>query len=62
MLDPLISDVAPADGNLTGYDQQHLVTYLRPLDAEQKGQTGIAAPRAMTAENDRASPAGRAPK
>jgi hypothetical protein len=24
-------------GNLTGYDQQHLVTYLRLLDAEERG-------------------------
>jgi hypothetical protein len=32
---------------LTGYDQQYLVSYLRSLDAEQKAQTGIAAPRAI---------------
>ena len=32
--DPPISDVARADRNLTGYDQQHLVTYLRLLDAD----------------------------
>jgi Uncharacterized conserved protein (DUF2285) len=36
-LDPPISDVAPADKNLTGYDQQHLVTYLRLLDADAEG-------------------------
>ena len=29
--DPPISDVAPADRNLTGYDQEHLVIYLRLL-------------------------------
>jgi hypothetical protein len=31
---PHVSDVAPADRNLTGYDQQHLVTYLRLIDPE----------------------------
>jgi len=29
--DPPVSDVVPADRNLMGYDQQHLVTYLRLL-------------------------------
>jgi hypothetical protein len=33
-LDPPVSGVAPTDRNLTGYDQQHLVTYLRLLDAD----------------------------
>jgi hypothetical protein len=37
-LDPLISDVAPADRNLTGDDEQHLVTYLRLLDADAEGE------------------------
>jgi ABC-type cobalamin transport system ATPase subunit len=36
-LDPPISDVAPADRNLTGHDQQHRVTYLRLLDADAEG-------------------------
>lgn len=36
-LDPPVSDLAPDDGNLTGYDEQHLVTYLRLLDAEADG-------------------------
>jgi hypothetical protein len=36
-LDSPISDIAPADRNLGGYDQQHLVTYLRLLDAEAEG-------------------------
>jgi predicted GNAT family N-acyltransferase len=35
--DPPISDVAPADRHLTGYDQEHLVTYLRLLDADADG-------------------------
>jgi hypothetical protein len=33
-LDPPVADSAPTDAVLTGYDQQHLVTYLRLLDAE----------------------------
>jgi hypothetical protein len=36
-LDPSVSDVAPSDNILTGYDEQHLVTYLRLLDAEAEG-------------------------
>ncbi len=31
--DPHVSDVAPSEAILTGYDEQHLVTYLRLLDA-----------------------------
>jgi len=36
-LDPPISDSAPSSGTLTDYDQQHLVTYLRLLDADAEG-------------------------
>ena len=36
-LDPPVSDSAPRDAILTRYDQQHLVTYLRLLDAEAEG-------------------------
>ena len=36
-LDPPVSDSAPSDAILTRYDQQHLVTYLRLLDAEAEG-------------------------
>ena len=36
-LDPPVSDTAPSGGMLTGYDEQHLVTYLRLLDAEAEG-------------------------
>jgi hypothetical protein len=32
-LDPPVADSAPGDGILTGYDEEHLVTYLRLLDA-----------------------------
>ena len=36
-LDPDIADVAPAGTALTEYDQQHVITYMRLLDAEQQG-------------------------
>ena len=36
-LDPPVSDTAPSDGVPTRYDEQHLVTYLRLLDAEAEG-------------------------
>jgi len=36
-LDPPVSDTAPSAGILTSYDEQHLVTYLRLLDAEAEG-------------------------
>ncbi len=36
-LDPRVSDTAPVAGTLTSYDEQHLVTYLRLLDAETDG-------------------------
>jgi hypothetical protein len=36
-LDPPVSDTAPIEPVLTGYDQQHLITYLRLLDADAEG-------------------------
>ena len=36
-LDPDVADVAPTEPALTGYDEEHLVTYLRLLDAEAEG-------------------------
>ena len=33
-LDPDVADLAPDDPVLTDYDQQHVVTYLRLLDAD----------------------------
>ncbi len=35
--DPVISATAPTCGVLTAYDEQHLITYLRLLDAEAEG-------------------------
>ncbi len=37
LLDPPVSDAAPVEAVLTGYDEQHLVTYLRLLDADAEG-------------------------
>jgi Uncharacterized conserved protein (DUF2285) len=36
-LDPDVADLAPDDPGLTAYDKQHLVTYLRLLDADGEG-------------------------
>ena len=36
-LNPDIADVAPTDPTLTPYDEQHLITYLRVLDADAGG-------------------------
>jgi hypothetical protein len=36
-LDPNVADVAPSVPALTSYDQEHLVTYLRLLDADAEG-------------------------
>jgi hypothetical protein len=36
-LDPPVADTAPTDRVLTAYDERHVVTYLRLLDAETDG-------------------------
>ncbi|MGV7215361.1 DNA -binding domain-containing protein [Bradyrhizobium sp. UFLA05-112] len=36
-LNPDVADLAPTDAALTSYDEQHLVTYWRLLDAEADG-------------------------
>ena len=36
-LDPDVSDTAPSDPVLTVYDEEHLITYLRLLDADAEG-------------------------
>jgi len=36
-LDPDIADVAPSEPALTAYDEQHVVTYVRLLQAEGEG-------------------------
>jgi hypothetical protein len=36
-LDPDVCDEAPTAPVLTGYDEEHLITYLRLLDADEDG-------------------------
>ncbi|MGL3111794.1 DNA -binding domain-containing protein [Bradyrhizobium sp. BR 1432] len=36
-LDPDVADLAPTDSMLTPYDHEHLITYLRLLDADAEG-------------------------
>jgi hypothetical protein len=36
-LNPDVADVAPADPVLTVYDEEHIITYLRMLDADVDG-------------------------
>ena len=36
-LDPDVADVAPNEPSLTSYDEQHVVTYIRLLQAEGQG-------------------------
>ncbi|MGH9677343.1 MAG: DNA -binding domain-containing protein [Candidatus Acidiferrum sp.] len=44
-LDPNLSDLAPSADRLTSYDEEHLVTYLRLLDAEAEGADWIEVSR-----------------
>jgi hypothetical protein len=39
-LDPDVDDEAPAGNDITAYDEQHYVTYLRLLDAKAEARTG----------------------
>jgi hypothetical protein len=36
-LDPDVADTAPSDSKLTVYDEEHIITYLRLLDADAAG-------------------------
>ena len=44
-VDPPVADLAPSTEGLTAYDQEHLVTYLRLLDAETDGADWTEAAR-----------------
>jgi hypothetical protein len=35
--DPDVADAAPTDPVLTVYDEEHIITYLRMLDADKEG-------------------------
>jgi hypothetical protein len=36
-LDPDVADTAPTESGLTVYDEEHIITYLRLLDADAAG-------------------------
>ena len=36
-LDPDVADTAPSNSVLTPYDEEHIITYLRLLDADAEG-------------------------
>jgi len=36
-LNPQVTDVAPNGPVLTAYDEEHMITYMRVLDADQQG-------------------------
>ena len=36
-LDPNVADLAPADPAVTSYDEEHVITYMRLLNADQQG-------------------------
>ena len=36
-LDPDVADKAPTTSSLTVYDEEHIITYLRMLDADKAG-------------------------
>lgn len=44
-LDPPVADHAPMAGDLTAYDHEHLVTYLRLLDADAEGADWVEVAR-----------------
>jgi hypothetical protein len=37
LLDPDVADAAPSNSILTVYDEEHIITYLRLLDADAEG-------------------------
>ena len=51
-LDPDVAEMAPSAPTLTAYDQEHLVTYLRLLDADADGAGAGAAIRTWTVYDD----------
>ena len=57
--DPDVADVAPTASVLCGYDEQHLVTYLRLLGAAAEGPIGKRSPASCCASIRSASPIGR---
>jgi hypothetical protein len=61
-LDPDVADLAPTSPALTGYDEQHLVTYLRLLDAAEDGADWRGGRRDRAAYRSRARAGPGAPR
>ena len=57
-LDPSVADSAPEASCLTGYDEQHLITYLRLLDAEADGADWREVARIVLHRDPAAAPEG----
>jgi Uncharacterized conserved protein (DUF2285) len=56
-LDPPVADFAPDAETLTPYDHEHLVTYVRLLDAEAEGADWTAVARLVLHIDPSAEPA-----
>jgi hypothetical protein len=48
-LDPDVPDLAPSDPALTAYDEEHVITYVRMLDADAAGSSGSCCTSIRTA-------------
>ncbi|EGY02478.1 hypothetical protein AZA_87159 [Nitrospirillum viridazoti Y2] len=58
-LDPEVADEVPWSESITSYDEEHLITYLRLLDAETDGAEWAEAAREVLHRDPEAEP-GRA--
>jgi hypothetical protein len=52
--DPDVADVGPSDSVLTVYDEEHVITYLRLLDADAQGADWREVARIVLHLDDRA--------
>jgi hypothetical protein len=59
--DPVVADIAPSADTLTPYDKDHLVTYLRLLDANTQGADWTEAARIVLGMDPEHEPNGREP-
>lgn len=55
-LDPTVSESAPTELVLTAYDEEHLITYLRLLDADREGADWKEVTRIVLHINPEANP------
>jgi Uncharacterized conserved protein (DUF2285) len=58
--DPVVADIAPSGDTLTPYDKDHLVTYLRLLDASTQGADWTEAARIVLGMDPEHDPNARA--